>query len=60
MRSSHESKIAYVYGLLLVIVLVLVILFLLCDLKILSSNICSNFNEIFNSLTEKVNSWLAI
>jgi len=60
MRSSHESKIAYVYGILLLIIVVLVIIFLLCDFEILPSNYCGWINNFVKNLSQKVNEFLGL
>lgn len=58
MISERESKIGYVYALFMIILLLIVVLFLLCDLDIVGSGICENFNNIIDSLSDKVNSFV--
>ncbi|MFC1622742.1 hypothetical protein ACFL1Y_01995 [Patescibacteria group bacterium] len=60
MRSQHESKIGFVYGILLIIILAIVIIFLLCDFNILPINTCTKINKIVVEITKFVNDFLGI
>lgn len=55
MRSEYESRISYVYGLLLITILTIVVIFLLCDFNILPKSWCQTINNLVEFLTEKIN-----
>lgn len=60
MSTTSESKIAYVYGIFLILFLVIVVIFLLCDFNVLPDNICSEVNYYNQILTKAVNNFLGL
>ena len=57
MPNYSETKMGYVYGILMMLILGVVVLFLLCDFEVLPEEICIKVNQFETTVTQKINDW---